>query len=101
MQFSTSALLALFAATGALALPEALHQNAERCEAYHSICPGSTYIGNDDCACHELRLPGQRLFLDQLSDHVIHPKAHQPQTTLVARIETTYDSSPLASRTSL
>jgi hypothetical protein len=51
MQFSTSALLALFAAAGALALPEAQNQNAERCVANLPNCAGSTYIGDDDCAC--------------------------------------------------
>ncbi|ETS74939.1 hypothetical protein PFICI_13423 [Pestalotiopsis fici W106-1] len=51
MQFSTSTVLALFAAAGALALPEAQTQNAERCVANLPNCAGSSHIGGDKCRC--------------------------------------------------
>lgn len=51
MQFSTSALLALFAAAGALALPE--FQLASRCAASQAICAGNSYVGDDSCRCDD------------------------------------------------
>ncbi|KAI7778169.1 hypothetical protein LA080_002516 [Diaporthe eres] len=54
MQFSASAIFALFAAS-ALALPEPVLE--DRCVANLPNCAGSSYVGDDNCKCSGQKAP--------------------------------------------
>ncbi|POS72228.1 hypothetical protein DHEL01_v209380 [Diaporthe helianthi] len=102
MKFTASLLFTIFA-VGALALPEPLEEAPAampRCVANQANCAGSKYIGDDNCRCSgqkapcgnwkcgwdvELRLPGQRMLMDQLSNGRSTPHATHPHHSTSTR----------------